>query len=335
MSASSFIHHLRYGCRHLLQEGHDIDQLLAGSGLTPAHLEEIYGLASAEQFQTVFSNYLSCAGQEVSFQLANKLRLSDLGPLGYLLLSSATLEEALYHLQRFTPLIGPLLQLDMRFEGDCARIQLHSPKSLDPAVHRYTVEYLITVFNRCMSELRSAPLIPVKLELMHSEPGAKQTYCMLPIREILFGQNRDCVSYALADLRQPLPFSDPEMKACTEQLCKRLMLKLEQTTSFGDKVKAILSDQPGDYPDIGNLAARLDMSARSLRRHLADEGTSYQELVSEHRQNLAISLLRYEHLPIQSVAYACGFSEVQNFSAAFKRWSGLSPTQFRNQLQQP
>jgi AraC-like DNA-binding protein len=77
------------------------------------------------------------------------------------------------------------------------------------------------------------------------------------------------------------------------------------------------------------IARELEMSARTLRRHLAEEGTSYERLLDDLRKELAEHYLREPELGIDDVAVLLGFSEARAFRRAFRRWNGLSPAQFR------
>jgi AraC-like DNA-binding protein len=77
-------------------------------------------------------------------------------------------------------------------------------------------------------------------------------------------------------------------------------------------------------------ARSLALSERSLRRHLAVEGTSYVEIQHSVLEAVAGDLLRHQGLTIQETAHAMGFADATTFHRAFKRWTGMTPTAFRN-----
>jgi AraC-like DNA-binding protein len=77
------------------------------------------------------------------------------------------------------------------------------------------------------------------------------------------------------------------------------------------------------------IASQLGMSVRSLRRHLADEGTSFGEILDRVRQRLARRYLEDERISLQQAAWLLGYSEIGAFSHAFKRWTGNSPGRAR------
>jgi len=97
------------------------------------------------------------------------------------------------------------------------------------------------------------------------------------------------------------------------------------------EIKQILACSMGDYPNFPMLAHAFNMSGRTLRRQLADMGTSYQKLLDEFRSEQAKRLLLETELATDDIAERLGFSDVANFRHAFKKWEGVSPTAFRQQ----
>ena len=77
------------------------------------------------------------------------------------------------------------------------------------------------------------------------------------------------------------------------------------------------------------MASELFMSSRTLQRKLEDEGTSYNDVLNETRRELALRYIKEESLPLTEVSFLLGFSDSAAFSRAFKRWQGLSPSEYR------
>jgi AraC-like DNA-binding protein len=73
----------------------------------------------------------------------------------------------------------------------------------------------------------------------------------------------------------------------------------------------------------------MGLSARTLHRRLADEATSFQRVLDGVRRDAAIRRLLDRERQLKTVAAAVGFSDMRGFRRAFKRWTGLSPQQFR------
>ena len=92
---------------------------------------------------------------------------------------------------------------------------------------------------------------------------------------------------------------------------------------------AVLAGLPEREPVVATIAARLHMSARSLQRRLQSEGTSFAEVLSDLRRDMALRYLQDQRISIGEVAFLLGFLDVTAFHRAFKRWTGSTPAEYR------
>jgi AraC-like DNA-binding protein len=114
------------------------------------------------------------------------------------------------------------------------------------------------------------------------------------------------------------------------ELCDALLKELDLRAGVAGKVRqAILARLPraARFEDV---AEDLTINPRTLRRRLSDEHTSYRKLAHELLAAMAIKSLRETDLTVDEIAAALGFSEVGNFRHAFRRWTGMSPSNFRD-----
>lgn len=81
--------------------------------------------------------------------------------------------------------------------------------------------------------------------------------------------------------------------------------------------------------DVRTMAECAGLSARTLTRRLAEEGTSYQRLVEQARFGAAVNLLRDDCVRLIDIAYELGYSDPANFTRAFKQWAGMAPSEYR------
>jgi AraC-like DNA-binding protein len=96
-----------------------------------------------------------------------------------------------------------------------------------------------------------------------------------------------------------------------------------------EKVRQTLAQHPQSCHNADDLAARLNVSARSLHRQLKEEGSSLQLLKNSVRKDVAMAQLQRTQKPIKQIAQACGFLNEKSFIRAFKQWTGFSPEAFR------
>ncbi|MGK0445084.1 MAG: AraC-like DNA-binding protein [Bermanella sp.] len=100
-----------------------------------------------------------------------------------------------------------------------------------------------------------------------------------------------------------------------------------------DEIKQILKTSLSDHPNFDMIASAFNISGRTLRRQLAEAGTSFQKLLDNQRRQYAINCLQNTQMSTEDIAEALGFSDVANFRHAFKKWVGLSPAVYRQQFQ--
>jgi AraC-like DNA-binding protein len=77
------------------------------------------------------------------------------------------------------------------------------------------------------------------------------------------------------------------------------------------------------------VAPALGMSVRGLRRHLRENGVTYQELLDQMRRDLAVDYLRNSPLTVEQIAQLVGYGEAASFRKAFRKWTGKPPGEFR------
>ena len=126
-----------------------------------------------------------------------------------------------------------------------------------------------------------------------------------------------------------MPLQDAETSAICQQQCQLLLARMKKSSGFVERVRQLIVARPGYFPDIDYVAAKLNIISRTLRRRLADEGSSYQQILADVRYQLAQEYLSTSSLPLEEIAAMLGYSTPGNFSHAFKRWHGSPPSQFR------
>ena len=103
---------------------------------------------------------------------------------------------------------------------------------------------------------------------------------------------------------------------------------------YQEKVKAIFNNELGsELPSAQRIADHLNMSVRTLHRHLQKENTSYQQLKDEFRKEAVLTYMNRKELSINAISLLMGFQDSSAFHRSFKKWTGMSPGQYRQQLE--
>ena len=110
-----------------------------------------------------------------------------------------------------------------------------------------------------------------------------------------------------------------------------LIAKLSNKRSFITELRQLILARPGYFLGIDFLADKLNISISTLRWRLKAENSNCQQLLNEIRYNLAKEYLSTTRISLEEISELLSYSEPGNFSHAFKRWSGQSPRQWREQ----
>ncbi|MFK0571830.1 helix-turn-helix domain-containing protein [Endozoicomonas sp.] len=105
---------------------------------------------------------------------------------------------------------------------------------------------------------------------------------------------------------------------------------VQNSHSLAPKMRSLLSgEENGDIPKLSEVAEMIEIPVRTLRRHLVKEGSSYQQVKDEYRRDIAIKYLSQSDISITSAALMMGFEELSAFHRSFKKWTGITPGEFR------
>ena len=112
-----------------------------------------------------------------------------------------------------------------------------------------------------------------------------------------------------------------------------MMVMPGEDDSVNLKVKTYLLDgfeERQSFPSFDEVAAFLNKSPQALRRHLKEEGSSYQKIKDAIRRDIAIEKICVQNMAVHEVASFLGFTEPRSFTRAFKHWTGISPKRYKH-----
>lgn len=148
---------------------------------------------------------------------------------------------------------------------------------------------------------------------------------------VQYDQPTNAVSFSARHLEAPVMRNEEQLEAFLKLAPYHMVIEPQASTrSITHRIREILGDDfREEMPGFGELTGRLNMSARTLRRRLEREGTSYQRIKDNARRDVAISLLSRDGHTVSEVAERTGFSDPSAFHRSFKKWTGQSPGSYR------
>lgn len=311
--------------------GVDATALLTGTGLDARDLDTGRLAISPTQKITIFRNLQALTPDPgVALRAGQQLRFSDFGVYGYVLLSCASFGEAVAFGIQHVSLAGPALAKEFRVEGDEAIFTGHDVLALGPLLPLVS-EFWFAAIHSLINKITERPFHPLRVQLPYPRPAHAALY------EEVFG----CpVSFDAAVLEMrfdarllslPLPNANPVTAELCASFCQRMLQEQDDAPETGilRSIRQQFLKSPGEYPGLRDMAERLNMTERTLQRHLAATGTSYHQVVDDMRRRLAIEYLENTALSVEDIALRAGFSDASNFRKAFKKWTGKLPSSYR------
>ena len=258
----------------------------------------------------------------------------DYGPIGYAMLTSETLEESIQVAVKYCRTVGAMYDLALEVEGDEALIKVENLLP-DGRVGRYTVENLFSRMNSFIKFLLNTKHSPSRVILNYQAPTYAPKYLERFRCPIIFDRTTCEYRFSRSSLSVVLPNADKNANRLAEESCRKILKEIQLGDDIVPRICNLLVSTPGEFPKLDAVANKLSLGARTLRRRLNDLGTSYQRILDDVRQELAVEYLGTTNLTVQEIAELLGYSEVTNFRRAFMRWFELSPHQYRKQMSSP
>ncbi|WP_068300438.1 AraC family transcriptional regulator [Pararhodobacter sp. CCB-MM2] len=310
------------------------DALLGASGLTESDLADQDNRIPVAAYQTLIDAAMQLSGDTaLLLRHTMETRLETMSIVGQIVHASSSLAHSFEQLNRYVRLM-----VDTgRAEGD--RFELH-PDGTDlwiidhlPVPDR---DYLVVEsgFARLISEFtRGFPTKPFARELQVTYPAPPHAEAYPEILGVptRFSAARNALRVDRDWLDVPFDAPNTYVFGLFTRHADALMESLKATDTIRARVETqILPELHEGNLSMDRVARQLGMSRQTLYRRLKDEGVTFAELHDELRQKMARDYLSTRRVSVNEAAYLLGFSEASSFVRAFRRWTGMNPSSFRD-----
>lgn len=255
------------------------------------------------------------------------------GVMGYVVLASNNLGEALLAYQRYERLFYGMDLAEVSMEGSDVEIRWRRDiASLGQLADSVGMAALITFLRR---QVENSPP-PSRITFINAVPddpaeiAAYETFFGCPVH---FGDTYTRVCFPASYLAIPMPHSDPGLRALLDRQAQALLLALPDSDAFDRALQQVmLKLLPENSATLPRMARELHVSVRTLQRRLDVRSLTWQQLLDRTREQLARQYLADRSLTLGDIALLLGFSEQSAFNRAFRRWTGQTPARMRRAL---
>ena len=305
-----------------------VEQLLDDSDLAAGQLLDPSWQIDFDVYTHLLRRALALTGEPgLGFHLGLQMKVTCHGLIGFAAMIASDVRGALEVAQEFLPLQSSAVGLRLVVEGDMASLYVDQ-KWPDRALCEAGALFVLLGFAQMGEAVTGRKLHGIG-DFTFPRPDYFDRFEHLLPGTVRFSQPETRAVFPAGYLDLPLIMADPLTARLAREQCKRELNALAGRAGVAGLVRELIYDEALGFGTMDDVAVRLHVSVRTLQRQLAQEGSSFSAILDEQRRHHAIRLVRQHQASLESVAEKLGYSDVTNFSRAFRRWTGKTPARFR------
>lgn len=313
------------------------EQLLEAAGLAETKLDDLEARMPLTAFHEACGAALRLTGDP-----ALGLRWADSGsataftPVSNLIAHSSSLRHGLELLAQYFALLSDHGSYEVVEHGERLALRCFPLPGEPLSIQRFSAELVVGGFWRLFHSFGGAARAE-QPRFAFPAPSHHEVYTSFFAEPVSFGAPFSGFVFDDVVLQAASPQRDDEVRVALEAVAERRLQRVTGSAPYARRVRDLLVQDPAPHRvEMESVAAWMELSVRSLRRRLSEEGISYQAVQSDAAAIVAGALLRHPRRTIGEIAYAMGFSETSAFHRAFKRWTGVTPSAYReSELERP
>ncbi|MBV1880136.1 MAG: AraC family transcriptional regulator [Pseudomonadales bacterium] len=318
--------------QNALQLGLSVENLVLEAHLPLSILQEPGVRISPQQLALLYRGLWKACGDEYFGLTQTSIRVGVFELVAEQMIACENLQTAMLKAIRIYSLVTDNVIFSMEREGENVRfvVTLKNPE-LDK--ENSLIEFLLLVWHRFPSWLVGETVPLKEVQFAYAPPPHREEYQLLFPGPCVFNQPVNALVWPVNALEWPIRRSPDHLQRYLEQVPLPWFLKQRYAESLTDKVIQLLDENLSErLLTLEEIAQKLHVTTRTLRRKLTAEKSSFRKLKDDVRRDKAIYWLSQESVPIAKVGRACGYTEATAFIRAFRQWTGITPGDYRKRL---
>lgn len=305
------------------------DKILNQAGLAKEFASSFSSGITMEKLRRLLAAVDQCSGDDgMGFDVGWRMPPTSFGSLGSALLASPDMGSTLALLEQYWGLVVRGVKLNLAIDSAFCRLTFFAEDYLTGPMRHPAMDSIVFSLFRGASLLVPGVGRDAEVWLDHPAPQNKHESFEL-IGTLRFDMPLVQCRFPAALLKTPLPLASATGQQEAIRQCEREARLLKMNQEVSARVQQTLGYQRGGYPTLETIADQLGMTARTLRRKLHAEGSTYSSLVEKIRLRDAIRLLDDPTLEVARIAELLGYNDAANFTRAFRRQTGATPSAYR------
>jgi len=321
----------RLACARLREFGKDATVVITSVGARP---EQVYDDAIRLEVPKQIK-ILELVSEELQdgllgFHLARNFDLREVGLVYYVIASSERFADSLLNASRYCMIMNEGVRLQMRQDERTVSITLDYV-DIERQSDRHQIEFWLVTMVRICRQVTDTRLALRHLRIRHRRNETPAEFRSFFGCDVEFGADRDEIVLPASAASLPIVGRDNYLNDLLRQYAEAALAnRPKERATLRSAVEGVLPQLlPHAKASTAIVAKQLAMSTRTLSRKLREEGVAFTTILDETRAALAKKYLAERDLPVSQIAWLLGFREVSSFTHAFKRWTSMTPQQFR------
>lgn len=316
----------------LSQQGVDRAQLLKRARLQPQAGSNASTFISLSQYRAFLLEAKRITQDPaLGLRIGKGLQFGHHGTFAFSALSFPDVWSAMKVGQKFAMLCNAIVEMQLAEAKDTKVIRVETAH-FSGALYRTVIEIVMGMFCEQFKFMLGGAVSDLEIHLRFGEPDYADQYRESFDQRVVFEADANEIHIPQALATQSLPMADTKVAQRFEEECDQRLLQLQEEKAFAERVRDMLFLSKKPFPKLEDVAFRLNVSPRTLRRRLQQEGTSFRKTLEAVRLELAQRYLTETARSIGSIADLLGYEDQNSFSHAFKVSVGMPPMQYRRQF---
>lgn len=313
----------------LAHYGHDSDAVFRRVGLDPSKLNDPGERYPYAGMTRLWNAAVDLTGDQCfGLTAAGFWHPTTLHALGYSWFASARLKYAFERLRRYVRIVSTTAKAELNETGRVYEIVITNVKKDPPPAWAAIDAGLAVLMEMCRASWDES-LRPLRVKLERKKPACADRFSEFYGADVEYSAPVNALYFDKSIVEKLLPTGNAELVRANDKIIHDYLAHWDRSQIALQVRKRLIEQLPSGRASEYTVARGLNLSPRTLQRKLREEGTTYKNLLEETRRELANQYIENSRLSINEITYLLGFSEPSNFTRAFKRWHGVSPTAYR------
>ncbi|MGK2914794.1 MAG: AraC family transcriptional regulator [Porticoccaceae bacterium] len=319
---------------HALGGTDDIRRCFEKHGISQTIMEEPNSLVGFDRVcGAVFDIMQTLDMPNAGLVVGAKMHISTHGTVGMAVISSDTIAEAIDDLTRYYRTQISFLEAKVYFENDSLVVELVETHD-QPELQIPILEALMLSLQNTLEFVSGRPLSDSKVVFAYPPPSYAAQYGMFFSGKVRFNGDKHKMNLPAALLTKHCITADQQIHRLAREQLQQKLQDIRANNLTVQHVLTLLRQRPHAMPSLDELAETFNISSRTLIRNLLAQNTNYRELRNLVHKQMATESLRNTDSSVDAIAMDLGYQDTASFRRAFKRWCGLSPSEYRTQQRQ-